>query len=140
VLAEIEAQDVQASWDYDSIWALFHKVIADLRYKRKPQLITPLRHAITGRTVSCSLPAHVTTRTEFFFRQSGASLPLTMSIIGRDACLARLQAGLELAGHRRSNSQSVVVPATRTLPNVDELRPNIVDQLEQRGFVAALTK
>ncbi len=142
VLTELEAQDEQAPWDYDSIWEVIHKVIADLGYKRKPQLITPVRHAITGRTVSWTA-GRPFSRNPNLGIQSGASLPSTMSIVGRGTSIERLHSALDYVGHVRqlpakASKLDEAVSSSASTPTAED--KNVIKELEDRGFVQALTR
>ncbi len=51
VLDKFEAQETDAPWEYDGIWDVFHAVLAEQNLAKKPLLMGPMRHAITGKTV-----------------------------------------------------------------------------------------
>lgn len=79
---------------------------------------------------------------DFRIHQSGASLPLTMSIIGRDASIERLRLALDYVGHVREGPAEASDVKEEISPSVDPIRGNynVIEELKNRGFVQALTR
>ncbi len=78
--------------------------------------------------------------------QSGAALPLTMTILGREECVARLHRGLEYADAAQAPARQLKFELVAAAPSVDVPEPaaavsgGVIEALEARGFVAAVTR
>ncbi|GHJ89353.1 hypothetical protein NliqN6_5755 [Naganishia liquefaciens] len=66
--------DESEAWTEDHLWDIINGLVTESSASRG-KVITPLRHALTGR-------------------KNGPSLPVIMMVLGKERCLARLQAGL----------------------------------------------
>ncbi|KAK4688868.1 glutamyl-tRNA synthetase, partial [Tremellales sp. Uapishka_1] len=59
----------------DLVWDAIHEVVQEVRLRKKSDLITPMRHALTGR-------------------RAGPSIPNIVAVLGADRSLARLEAAV----------------------------------------------
>ncbi|KAI5451315.1 Glutamate--tRNA ligase mitochondrial [Naganishia albida] len=67
-------EDTSLDWTEDNMWNLINALVKESGAGRG-KVVTPLRHALTGR-------------------KSGPSLPAIMVVLGRERCLTRLRKGL----------------------------------------------
>jgi len=75
----------------DVIWDTANEVTTQLGLRARSELMTPLRHALTGRKVSKK------TNLQGLTWQKGPSVPTIMVTLGVKRSLARLEAGLAFA-------------------------------------------
>lgn len=84
----------------DNVWELIHQITEGVNAQRRSEVVTPLRHALTGRKVSresewANQPMSVTDRPPpLLHLQAGPSLPALIVILGRERSIQRIDKAL----------------------------------------------
>ncbi|KAL7418807.1 Glutamate--tRNA ligase mitochondrial [Cryptotrichosporon argae] len=75
LIALLDALDTESLTE-DAVWSALHDTVAALGLRKKALLVSPMRHALTGR-------------------RAGPGVPTIIAVLGRERALGRLRAGLE---------------------------------------------
>jgi hypothetical protein len=90
MVAALEESKTQAL-DTDALWDIIKSVVADLRIKRRSEIMLQMRHALTGQKVR---PAANDPGMKLII-QNGPGIPEIFAILGAERSLARMRAAIE---------------------------------------------